>query len=388
MKILIILSRVPFPLEKGDKLRAFNQIKQLSRNHEISLFAINDLGTTSVHQAVNVLSKYCERIEIVNLAWFQIVYNIFRSLLNGLPLQVGYFYSPTANRKLRSLITRVQPNHIYCQLVRTAEYVKGIKDIPKTLDYMDAFSKGVERRIPVASFIFRPILKREHKSLLKYEAAVINWFDNTLIISSQDKEHFSFPGKENIKVISNGVDSTYFHPMEAEKKYDLVFCGNMAYSPNIETAEYLVKEILPILLHSLPDIKVAIVGTDPSSQVRALQSNNVEITGWVEDMRTYYASAKVFVAPMQTSIGMQNKLLEAMVMKIPCVTSSMANNAIGAVSEESILIGNDPSSYAEHISSLLQDETKAAELAENGYKFVHTTYTWERVTDELEHFFS
>ncbi|HIA10810.1 MAG TPA: glycosyltransferase [Flavobacteriales bacterium] len=388
MKILIILSRVPFPLEKGDKLRAFNQIKQLSRNHEISLFAINDLGATSKHQAVNVLSKYCKRIEIVNLAWFQIMYNIFRSLLSGLPLQVGYFYSSAAARKLQSLIDEVKPDHIYCQLVRTAEYVKHIKDIPKTIDYMDAFSKGVERRIPIASPLFKPILKRELKTLLKYEATVMNWFDNSLIISSQDKEHLSFKDKERISIIPNGVDSTYFHPMILDKKYDILFCGNMAYSPNIETAEYLVKEILPKLLPLHPDIKVAIVGTDPTSQVRALKSKNVEITGWVEDMRTHYASARVFVAPMQTSIGMQNKLLEAMVMKIPCVTSSMANNAIGAVHEESILIGNDPDSYAEQISALLKDETKAASIAESGYNFVNSTYTWEHVTDKLERFFS
>ncbi|PCH91069.1 MAG: glycosyltransferase [Bacteroidetes bacterium] len=388
MKILIILSRVPFPLEKGDKLRAFNQIKQLSKNHEISIFAINDLGAISEHQAVNVLSKYCKRIEIVNLAWFQIIFNIFRSLVNGLPLQVGYFYSSVAARRLNSMISTVKPDHIYCQLVRTAEYVKDVVDIPKTIDYMDAFSKGVERRIPVASFLFRPILKREHKMLLKYEATVMNWFKSAVIISKQDKEHLSFSGIDSMKIIPNGVDSSYFYPMEVEKKYDVLFCGNMAYSPNIETAEYLVKEILPELLKLQPHVRIGIVGTDPTAQVRALKSKNVEITGWVEDMRTYYASAKVFVAPMQTSIGMQNKLLEAMVMKIPCVTSAMANNAVGAVPEESILIGSDPTTFAKQISSLLNNKDKADRIAENGYNFVLSTYTWERVTDDLERIFS
>ena len=131
-----------------------------------------------------------------------------------------------------------------------------------------------------------------------------------------------------------------------------------------------------------------IAGTNPSKRVLALSSGNVSVSGWVEDMREYYARAKIFIAPMQIGIGMQNKLLEAMAMQLPCITSSLANDAIGAKDGESVLIGKTPEEYAKHINSLLANENKAGELAINGYNFVRSTYNWDAVTGELEKIFT
>ncbi|MCK4360139.1 MAG: hypothetical protein KAV70_00220, partial [Bacteroidales bacterium] len=149
MKIFILLSRIPYPLEKGDKLRAFYHIKYLSKNNEITLFALND-SKVNIEKAFQALQPYCRSINFFDLSKFSILFNVLLAFFNGKPLQSGYFFSSRAKNRINKIISETKPDHIFCQLVRVAEYVKN-QNIPKTLDYQDVFSKGVERRIQPAS---------------------------------------------------------------------------------------------------------------------------------------------------------------------------------------------------------------------------------------------
>ncbi|MBI5218655.1 MAG: glycosyltransferase [Bacteroidia bacterium] len=381
MKILVILPRVPYPLEKGDKLRAFNQIKYLSKNHLVHLYAIND---TKLHKdAIRVLGSFCYSVTLFNISKISIIINVIKAYFTGKPLQVGYFYNKKAHRQILEVIEKNKPDHIYCQLVRVAEYVKDLK-IPKTLDYQDAFSKGVERRITNAPFYKKLIFQIEFKRLQKYEQYIFPYFDNKTIISEQDREHIQHPEKNNISIITNGVDTDYFKPFDAKKIYDLVFTGNMNYPPNIDGAEFLAKNVLPLLLKKYPFIKLLIAGASPSARVLALKSENVIVSGWVDDMRKCYAESRIFIAPMHLGIGLQNKLLEAMAMQIPCITSDLANNALKAEDNKEILIGKNPEDYVRHISYLTENPEKAQELAMNGYAFVIKKYNWDINNSVLE----
>ena len=382
MKILVILSRVPYPLEKGDKLRAFNQLKQLSKKHEVILFALND--TTLHPEAIKILTEYCADIRIVQMSKMRVYMNLVQTLFTSLPLQVGYFYFGRAQRELDTFVEKHKPDHIYCQLIRTSEFVKKHTGIRKTLDYMDVFSKGVERRLAKAPFYMRAALKMEHRRLVKYEREIFHHFNNTTIISEQDKQHMPLEEREQIEIIPNGVDTDFFRPMERKKEYELLFNGNMNYPPNVESVEYLVHKVLPLVMKKYPDIKVLISGATPSPKVIALRSRNVFVTGWVEDVRESFAQSKILVAPMQISIGLQNKLLEAMAMKIPCITSAMSSNAIKAEHGKHLLVAQHPDEYAEHIFTLLENEAKVNEITANGYAFVRNNYNWESTTAQLE----
>jgi glycosyltransferase involved in cell wall biosynthesis len=180
-----------------------------------------------------------------------------------------------------------------------------------------------------------------------------------------------------VQVIPNGVDTDFFVPQNVNKKYDIIFFGNMSYPPNVSAAQYLCKEILPELIKVNPQIKVVIAGADPAREVQALASKNVEITGWVDDMRTLIAQSKVAVAPMLIGTGLQNKLLQAMAMRIPCVTSTLANNALGAQHGESIMVGRTTEDYVKWISALLQDELLSNKIALKGEQFVKANFNWE-----------
>jgi polysaccharide biosynthesis protein PslH len=381
MKLFILLPRVPYPTEKGDKLRAFNHLKQLSKNHEIILCALND---SYLHEdAVEVLGRYAKSIHIINIPKLIILFSLIKSIFSDIPLQVGYFYNPQTKRKIRKLIDHYKPDHIFCQLLRVAEYVKDLP-IPKTLDYQDVFSKGIERRLASSPFYLTPFLKLEYKRLLKYEHDIFDYFDNKIIISEPDRDLIPHPDRNKIVVVPNGVDTVFFKPMDREKEYDLVFTGNMGYPPNINAAEFLATKILPVVMRKKPDIRLLIAGASPNMRVQVLKSDAIDVSGWVADMRDCYAAARMFIAPMQIGTGLQNKLLEAMAMKIPCITSPLANQALKAKENQEILIAATPDEYAEHIIMLLDNPQKAGEIALNGYDFVIRNYSWEKETAKIE----
>jgi polysaccharide biosynthesis protein PslH len=384
MKILVILSRVPYPLEKGDKLRAYNQIRELSKKHQIILFALND--TKLDENAVNEMKKYCRAISIISLSKLTIIKNLIRAVFTGLPLQVGYFYFNKAQKKIDELVKRHQPDHIYCQLIRTSEYAKTYA-IPKTLDYMDVFSKGIERRISSDPFYMKPLLSIEYRRLLKYEKKVFGYFNNKTIISTQDRNFIPHPENQKINVIPNGVDTDYFKPVQRKKEFELLFNGNMNYPPNVESVEYLVDKIMPYVWNRMPGTRLLISGASPNSRVKELESDKVIVSGWVDDVRENYAKSRILVAPMQISIGLQNKLLEAMAMQIPCVTSMLANNALGARHNEQIMVADKPEQYALQILELLQNEAKAKQIALNGYQFAISNFNWKTTTAQLEKLF-
>lgn len=383
MKLLILLSRVPYPLEKGDKLRAFHLIKRLSIYFDIYLFALNDGPLNSEH--LELLKPYCKAIKFIELPKIRIALNLAHTLFTKVPFQVGYFYSEETQELLDQFIEKHQPDIVYCQLIRTAQYARKLKHLPKVIDYMDAFSKGMERRAQSSSIFLHPILNMEHKRLINYERDVFDDFEMHTIISEQDKKHISHPLNHLIKIVKNGIDTDYFFPQEKPTEYDILFAGNMNYPPNIDSAIFLVKKVLPIVQQDkrFKNIKVMIAGANPHKKVQALKSSNVEITGWVDDIRSCYAACSVFVAPMQLSIGLQNKLLEAMAMKRPCITSPLANNAVGAIADESILLASTPEDYAKQIITLLSDPVKARDIAEKGYRFVRENYNWDSIIASL-----
>lgn len=382
MKILYIVSRFPYPLEKGDKLRAYNQIKGLSENNEVYLYALSDANVKE--EDIKHLKEFCKEVKIFKLSKFRIFFNLLRTTFSRIPWQVGYFYSHTAQKEIDTIISEYKPEHIFCQLIRTSEYAKKYKDIPKTLDYMDVFSKGIERRLPTVAFYMKPLYNAEQHRLVNYESTIFNYFDNKIIISEQDRELIRHPDKSKIVVISNGVDMDYFKAINLRKEYDIIFNGNMNYPPNIESAEYLVSEILPVVVKKYPRIKVLISGANPSPKVKALASEHVTVSGWVHDIRENFAKSKMLVAPMFMSIGLQNKLLEAMALKIPCITSTLANNALKAKNGDSILIADTPEEYANHINDLIFYEDKGKMIGLNGYYFVHENYSWEKENQKLE----
>ena len=388
MKLLVLLSRFPYPLDKGDKLRAYYQLRFLSERHEICLFTLSDeMVTAEAKAAVRPLCR--GGLVVHRLRRPGIARNMAWALASGLPLQVGYFYDKLAQRQVDGLLRDFRPDHVYCQLIRMAEYLRSYAhELPMTLDFMDVFSAGMARRAMQAPLWQRPVLALEAHRLLTYEAAAFDWFQHHTIISDQDRQLIQHPRRDQIKIVLNGIDTDFFRPQPTvAKEFDLLFCGNMSYHPNVDAAGFLAEEILPLVRQRHPGARLLVAGTTPAPRVLALASTQVQVSGWVPDIRTAYASARVFVAPMRVGTGLQNKLLEAMAMALPCVTTPLANNALGGTDGQELRVAAGASALAAVISSLLDDAVEAEKLAVSGQTFVKHHYTWAGATVRLEALF-
>ena len=384
MKIFVLLPRIPWPLEKGDKLRAFNQIKQLAKNNEVVLCALNTDKKVRKEDAFKALQPHCISVTFIDISKLSILINIIKAFFKGLPLQCGYFYNAKAHKKIRNIIKKHKPDMLFGQLLRVAEYIRH-ENTSKTIDYQDVFSMGMKRRCDIAPFYMKPFFNMEYRRLKRYEHDIFDDFDVKTIISLPDREHIDHPKKDEILIVPNGVDHEYYTPRECEKKYDIVFTGNMSYAPNVNAVEYLANYILPLVWKKLPDAKMYIAGATPDPRVKKVASDRIIISGWLDDMRDAYAQSKIFIAPMRIGTGLQNKLLEAMAMRLPCITTSLANNSLLASEEKNeILVGDNEQELAEHIITLLTNKDKADEIAQNGYDFVHCVYDWGMATKIME----
>lgn len=375
MKVLVLLSRIPWPLEKGDKLRAYHHIKEISKKHKVVLVCLSDSSPNK--NALENLSPYCEEIHFVRLSRLGIFWNLILSVFNDKPFQVNYFYQKSAQKKVDRIIEKHLPKHLYVQLIRTAEYVKKYHVISSTFDYMDAFSMGAQRRIDKAIPGIKAIFTLEAKRLKRYENYVFNQFTHKTIISETDRDLIEHPDKTEIVIVPNGVDFSNFKPdANVDKQYDIVFTGNMNYPPNIKAAQYLSGKVVPLIKVNYPNIKVALAGANPHSSVKRLASSNIVVTGWMDEITEAYNQSKIFIAPMQIGTGMQNKILEAMAMGVPCITTSLAANAIGGTHENNMIVANTPEEFAKWTSMLLEDVELYQRIALNAKEFVHNNYDW------------
>ena len=379
--IVVCLSRFPYPLEKGDKLRAFYQLKSLSEKFDITLICTSDQPVNA--SDYDKVKAFCKEIHVFSLTKTGLFFTLLTHLFSKKPFQVQYFYRFSIHRKTKKILNRVRPDFIFCQLIRITEYVKNYHSCPKTLDYMDALSKGMERRIDTEPFYKSWFYKMETRRLKLYERSVFDYFEHQTIISNQDKQYITHPKRDKIVVVPNGVSENFFEQLNVPKKYDLIFTGNFSYAPNINAALFIANQLLPELAKHNHYPTVLLAGANPSTEVKALQNQQITVTGWVEDIRECYQSARLFIAPLFIGTGLQNKLLEAMASRLPCITTSLVNNALGAKNGQNILLADNLNEFVEKIIKYQSELDTFSEITNNGTDFVAKNYSWDTQNEKL-----
>ncbi|MCB0755491.1 MAG: glycosyltransferase [Flavobacteriales bacterium] len=381
MRLFVLLSRFPYPLEKGDKLRAFHQLRILSKHHQVFLCALHENHLEP--SWIDEVKQYCTELETIKISRMGQFVNLGLSLFHSEPFQVAYFYQSSAQDRVTACIEKWKPDAIYCQLLRTAKFVENVNSVPKVIDFQDAFSKGIERRLETDPWYLKPVLYSELGRLNLYEKKVFEQFNHCTIISEQDRAQLPFGQRDEVTIVRNGVELDDFQPSSEPKTVDVLFAGNMGYPPNVEAAVFLETEVMPLVRKQITAAKLMLAGARPDQKVKELTSELTEVTGWVDDIRDCYAKAKVFVAPMMIGTGLQNKLLEAMAMQIPCITSTLANNALKAKPDSEILIAKTAQEYADNVIDLLQNAEKANSIASAGHELVSKQFSWEGATKPL-----
>lgn len=385
MKVAVVLTRIPFPLMKGDKLRAYYQIKELAKQHEVYLFCLN--YKDEEEKAKEELLKYCKTIHIEKLNLFSSLLRVCFSVFSFLPFQTAYYNSPKAKKHFKSFVEKNNIELCYFQFVRLAPFAKKIRR-KKVLDFQDTLSMNMKRRADNSGLLQRVLFSIEAKRLARYESKMFEVFDALTIITDADRKLLKSPRKEEVHIIPNGVAESYFtYPQPKEKPYDILFSGAMSYAPNIDAAEYLIKEIMPLVWEKKPNVKIAIAGGGAPISLQKEANERIIMPGWVDDMKEYYSQTKIFIAPMRIGTGLQNKLLEAMAMNVACITSPLANQALKAKDKEEILIADNAKAYADCIIDLLDNEQLSSKIANAGKDYVFNEYSWENSCEKLSNIF-
>ena len=370
MNLLIIASRFPYPLEKGDKLRLYFQIKELSRWHDITLVSVSDESATDRHKIE--LEPFVTAQYHFDITKGVRLWNRLSALATGLPIQVSQLYDPAIMTAIEKITQRHMIDHVYCQLPRAAEYARRLR-LPKTIDYMDAFGESMEKRAAINVGWKQKLFVAEAKRMRKYETKIFIDFDNHTLISEQDKSYMEISNPDIIHVVPNGIDTDFFsYGLADVTEGDLAFVGNMGYPPNEAAAVYITQKILPLL----DQISLVISGARPTSVVQQLANDNVNVVGWVDDIREAYRRARIFLAPIFSGTGQQNKILEAMATGLPCITTTKVNNAIGAKDGLEILIADNPTEFAKAVKKLLNDNRLYNHIQHNARNFVVQKFSW------------
>jgi polysaccharide biosynthesis protein PslH len=379
MKLLMILSRIPYPLDKGDKLRAYHQIKNLlAQKVDLTICCLHYEKLQS--QQIAHLQSLGGKWHFIKLSYWRAALQIGYHLFTRRPFQVALFYQNKAHRAVQKIIGEEQPDHIWVQLVRTAEYAKQAVHIKKSIDYMDALGSGVSKRAKQSSGLQRIFWKEEAERLTRYENVIWNYFDHHFIISEKDAQQINAPQPKLWKIVSNGIDFDYFQRQSKQLGKKIVFIGNMAYPPNIDAALYLAKEIMPLVWKENPQIPLLIAGADPVPAIQQLASPQIMILGRQDDIRKAYEEAAIFVAPMRLGTGMQNKILEALCMEIPVITTSVATEAFEAPIQKHLITANSQQEMAEVIlQNYLRTEYPVAE----NRKVVALNHNWKNIIQNL-----
>ncbi len=393
MRILFLTARLPYPPNRGDRLRAYHFLRVLSREHRITLLSFIDDSREAEHVAA--LRPFCEDIQLVRRAAWQGAAGAALGAWRPLPLQSLYYRSPVMRGAVDRLLGREAFDVVYVHLFRMAQYVADRFRPYRILDLTDAISGEVARALPYRDPFWRLVYRLELPRIERYERAMVRQFDETWVISEAERAAIAAAvgagvggdGRPppNLRVVANGVETERYRPqLRPAGGAALVFVGHMGVFHNVDAAVRLAEGILPRVRAAVPGARLELIGTEPAARVRALAGlPGVGVRGHVVDLNAALNEAGVFVAPLRFAAGVQNKVLEAMAAGLPVVSSSEVNEGLRATPGEHLLRSDSVVGRGVGAVGVLGYAAEGARLGQAGREFVLERFRWEAVGERV-----
>lgn len=379
MKILYVSHRFPFPPKRGGKIRPFNMIRHLSRSHEVVVASI----ARSEQEAKDGegLASFCRRYEMARVHDSVQVLRMLVRLPTATPSSMGYFYSPGTMRAVRQAIDRERFDLIFVHCSSVAQYVEDVRGVPKILDFGDMDSQKWLEYSNHKPFPLSLGYRLESWKLERAERSLARKFDMCTATTRAEWETLeSYRTGVATDWFPNGVDSEYFAPGDDPYEPDTIaFVGRMDYYPNQQCMFEFCERTLPALRARRPALRLLIVGADPSPAVSKLgRLPGVTVTGSVPDVRPYLRRSALMVAPLSIARGTQNKILEAMAMGVPVVTSRTAAGGVDADDDEHFLVADAPDGYVAAILRVLENRDERRRLSLAGRARMLSHHAWDK----------
>lgn len=381
MKILFLTSRLPFPPIGGDKLRTYNFLKYLNKYHEITLMTF--VESKKELESVASYSECYDKIITVILPKTISYIKSLRGIFSKKPIQVFYYQSGKMKNTIKNELNNGY-DIVFAHLLRMAQYIPENDNIRKIIDFTDAISLNYQRSRYYRKGFFSIINYIESNRLLPYEVKEIIKSDISIFISESDANYLrNIQTTPKLQIIQNGVDLDNLKFNTGSYSGNRIcFVGNMRTFPNSDAVLYFVNSVLPLIKSQIPDIQFFIVGVEPSKKIINLHDGkNVFVTGFVESVIPFITKSAVLVAPMRVGAGVQNKILEAMALGTPVVTTSIGAEGLD---ENKLTIGNTPDEISHKIIELIENKQLRKDKSLMGREYIENNFQWDRVLKELD----
>ncbi|OIR07124.1 glycosyl transferases group 1 [mine drainage metagenome] len=392
--LLFLAHRLPFPPNKGDKVRSYHLLKYLAERHRVFLGTFIDDPRDEVY--ADTVRKLCAEVYVVRLQPRLARLHSLVGLASGEALTLPYYCDAGMHAWVERTVRERGIDTAVVFSSAMAQYVTGIDDLRLLVDFVDVdsakWSQYADQHFWPLSWLYR----REATRLLAYETAVAERAAASFFVTEAELALFRRLAPQlraQIVVWSNGVDAEHFSPEAVARlppppyppgELALVFTGAMDYWPNIDAVVWFASEILPALRQRHPAVRFYIVGMNPAASVLALAGEHVVVTGTVTDVRPYLHHAAVVVAPLRVARGVQNKVLEAMALARPLVVAQVCAIGIDAVAGRDFDVAGDAGAYVDRIDALLRQPRRAAALGRAARELVLERYCWKANLQRLD----
>lgn len=334
------------------------------------------------------LQAYAKSVAAVPVSPIGCKLRAFLALFTGGPLSVAAFSKRRLHLAIKRRCVELKPDVIIVYSCNVAQYAAHFADIPRIMQFADLDSLKWDQYAERSKGILRWVYRLEQQRLLAYERHIAHSFTHSLVCTEVERQDFErlIPDRP-VTLVANGVDLDYFHTLGMSKKpSSIVFTGVMDYLPNIDAVEWFCKEIFPLVQQQVPEASFVICGSRPTPAVtRLAQLPGVTVTGRVPDTRPYLDAAQVFVAPLRMARGIQNKVLEALAMRLPCVSSMAAWRGTVISLGDGIVATDEPHEFADMVIRLLSNPQYREQMAIKARQSAEKFYTWDAQMQRLDH---
>jgi sugar transferase (PEP-CTERM/EpsH1 system associated) len=392
MKVLFIDEEIPIPVNTGKRTRTFNLLTRLSKSNEITYVAYAD----EEKEADKISQLKSQNIEVVTVEkrkiskeskWFYAYLLI--NLFSPYPYIVSGHYTKRMQQTIDQLLKTKKYDLIHCEISPYGVFVHSYRSIPKVI-----VAHNIESDIWRRYYLYeKDRLKKIYveiqlKKLMKYESGTLRKFDCCITVSKKDADYFrDYQYSSDIKVVDNGVDIDYFRPRhEPTRLLNLVFTGSMDWRPNQDAVSYFIQEVFPIIKRENPKVTFTVVGRDPPPSIREISNQipGVEVTGTVDDVRSYIAQAHLYVVPLRIGGGSRLKILEALAMGKAVISTTVGAEGLEVEDRKDIILVDDPVDFAEMVIKMLGDSHEIERLGTNGRLLVERRYSWDSLAQLQE----
>jgi len=395
MHIVWIKTELLHPVDKGGRIRTYQMLRALARQHEITYLTLDD--GTAAPDARAKATEYCAHVDVIpftppqkgSLAFYTA---LIGNLVSPLPYAIARYEVPALRKRLHAICALRRVDVVVCDFLAPSINVPDDLGVPVVLFQHNVEAMIWERHANVATHPVKKAYMREQWNRMKrFEAAECRRVSSVVAVSPQDAAVFRAEyGVSDVPDVPTGVDTDYFtrQPAVVRTPGSMVFTGSMDWMPNEDGIAWFVESIFPRIRAVVPHATLTIVGRNPTSKVKALHApdGGVTVTGSVPDVRPYLASHQLFVVPLRVGGGTRLKIYEGMAMGLPTVSTTIGAEGLPVVEGEHLVRADDPESFARECIALLQDPERAEAMGDAADRFVRANFGWHGVAARFSEF--